>query len=554
MNEQNESENISPPTFPTTPEFVRPKPKPISYWAKRLLVCNPFYLVSAALLLYGLYRISVERTLFTEEISQLAFNLTSLEFYEVLLVITAIFLAARRIWYDSTLLVALENLLVFVPFILLSQVALISTHVIWVVCSVTAVIATTRFVGLKRYFRELNLPRGLLMIGAGLMAINIGLIAIYRIVGETKMGWVPDSGRDFVINQITWLAILPAALSLANFLPHARENGSLEPQRRWLPAGFFMLWIAATGVHLYCLNYVYNFAFHIEMMVPALWMLAWTAYRRAPDIFAWGSGAPQVTCAVVALFTPLVAASEDGTKIFFALMALNAVIYGAMSLLHRERRFARHLLFASVVLMVCGLPKEWISVLTPALERAHYIRAGIAVYLMLYTGLSRNPRLGIFGAVTLMIGILSAFSGYNGAFHWAVQSGLVFLLLHSLRWEDTQHPGARNLRNTAASVWAMHAFVWMGNGGHMWMPCALSSVLLGAYLVMRLLRGRWDLIILPAASLVTILSGPGISFVRHVQSAPAGLLAVVGSFLLFALGTGAALTKNHWHKTDHTSA
>src|ERR1700742_272108 len=125
MNEQNESEQTAPPIIsPVAPAVSeRPEPKPFSYWAKRFLVCNPFYLVSAALLLFGMYRISVDRNLFTEEISQLAFNLSSLEFYEVLLVVTAIFLASRRIWYDSTLLVGLENLLIFVPFILVSQVA-----------------------------------------------------------------------------------------------------------------------------------------------------------------------------------------------------------------------------------------------------------------------------------------------------------------------------------------------------------------------------------------------------------------------------------------------
>src|SRR4051812_12289446 len=166
MNEHDESEGIAPPTISVaSTEIPRPAPKPFSYWAKRFLVCNPFYLVSAALLLFGMYRISVDRILFTEEISQLTFNLTSLEFYEVLLVVTAVFLASRRVWYDSTLLVGLENLFIFVPFILLSQVALISTRAIWIVCAVTTVVAVTRFAGLKRNFGELNLPGRLLLVG-----------------------------------------------------------------------------------------------------------------------------------------------------------------------------------------------------------------------------------------------------------------------------------------------------------------------------------------------------------------------------------------------------
>lgn len=184
-----------------------------------------------------MYRISADRDLFAEEISQLAFNLGSLEFYEILLVATAIFLASRRIWYDSTLLVGLENLFVFVPFILVSQVALISRRAVWVVCAVTAILAILRIGSLKRYFKELNLPTRALLLGFVVLMINIGLLVTYRIVGETKMGWKPDSGRDYVINQFTWLVLFPAGLALANFLPHAGEHGSLAPQRRWLPAG-----------------------------------------------------------------------------------------------------------------------------------------------------------------------------------------------------------------------------------------------------------------------------------------------------------------------------
>jgi hypothetical protein len=279
-------------------------------------------------------------------------------------------------------------------------------------------------------------------------------------------------------------------------------------------------------------------------------MLAWTAYRRAPEFFAWESRAPQYALAVSSLLIPLLAASENGTKIFFALTALNVVIYAAMYLLNHDRKFVRHMAFAAVVMLVCGLPSEWIYFLTPTLEREHYVAAGIAVYLMLYTTLSRHPRAGIFGSIGLMAGILIFFQDHDGAFHWALQSGLVFLLVHSLRWDDAQHEGARAVRNSAAGLWVTHAFVWMAVGGEMWMPCTTAGVVLGTYFVARLLRGRWDLIILPAASILTVLSGPGNALVLYLQSAPLGLLAMIGSLLLFALGTAAALTKHRWHRTS----
>ena len=549
MNEHDESEITAPPII-SAPAPVPPAEstsKPFSHWAKRFLVCNPFYLVSAALLLFGMYRISMDHGFFKGEISQLAFNLTSLEFYEVLLVVTAIFLAGRRVWYDSTLLVGLENLFIFVPFILVSQVALISTHAVWVVCSVTAVIAVVRFGSLKRYFRELNLPGGLLVIGAVLLAINIGLLALYRVVGETKFGWQPDSGKDFVINQLTWLAVLPAALALVNFLPHAREMGSLLPQRRWLPAGFCALWMIATGVHLYCLNYVYNFAFHVEMLVPALWVLAWTAYRLVPDIFTLQSRAAKYAMAVAPVLILFLAASQTGNEIFFTLAVLNTAIYGVMCFRRRDDRFTRHLLFVSVVMLVCGLPGEWTRLVAPRVDQGSYIAAGLAACLLLYTFLSRNPKAGIFGSIVVASSVLVLFERHEGAIHWAVQSGLAFLLLHSLRWVDIEHEGARVVRIMAATLWVMHAAVWVRSDAAMWMPCIPGGIILGAYLITRLLRGRWDFLILPAAAILVVLSGPGNALIETAQSAPGGLLAVIGSFLLFALGTAAAVTKHRWH-------
>jgi hypothetical protein len=44
---------------------------------------------------------------------------------------------------------------------------------------------------------------------------------------------------------------LPAVLALGIFLPFTKEAGKLLPQHRWLPIGWFALWITATVVHLY---------------------------------------------------------------------------------------------------------------------------------------------------------------------------------------------------------------------------------------------------------------------------------------------------------------
>jgi hypothetical protein len=245
----------------------------------------------------------------------------------------------------------------------------------------------------------------------------------------------------------------------------------------------------------------------------------------------------------------LLAASVSGTKIFFALTALNAVIYGVMYVRHCDRNFVRHLLFASVVFLIGGMPNEWIYFLTPNLSRAAYLGVGAAGYLMLYAVLSRNPKVGIFGSMLVGIIVANAFPRHLSTMHWAVQSGLVFLLLHSLRWVEAEHQGAAAVRGMAGVLWVLHTIIWVRSDVAMWLPCIPGVIVLGAYVVTQILRGRWDTFILPAASILTVLSGPGNYLIERLLTAPMGLLAVVGSFVLFAVGTGAALTKDRWHKT-----
>src|SRR5258707_15249267 len=98
------NDNPDPPPTPTpfAPSYfavaASSSERRMSFWLRRLLACNPFYLVSAALLLYGIYRVSVDPGFLSEETAHLFFNFTSLQVYELLLVGTAIFLARRRIW------------------------------------------------------------------------------------------------------------------------------------------------------------------------------------------------------------------------------------------------------------------------------------------------------------------------------------------------------------------------------------------------------------------------------------------------------------------------
>ncbi|HXC35915.1 MAG TPA: hypothetical protein VNV43_08565 [Candidatus Acidoferrales bacterium] len=529
-----------PPPLPNRPR------RPLSWWLRKFFACNPFYLVSAALLLYGCYRVSIDETFADHETARLLFNFSSVQVYELLLVGVAIFLARRCLWYDSMVLVGLENMLVFVPFILISLAALTSPGLTVSVCAAAVILAALRFSGLRRYFAELNLPGSLLGVGSILLALNLALPLTYRHYINLKIGTHPDAGPDYIMNECMWLLVLPAALALANFLPRAQAGGDLLPQRRWLPTGLFALWITVTGLHLWALDYVYDYYLRQDLFAPVGWVLAWTVFLRAPAKPA----ALKYALMFPALAAPFLANTPESEKIYLALMALNAAAFAVVRFLRSNDRFAGHLAYASAVLFVAGLPENWIQWAIHGATATGCIAAGLAAYLIFWTAWLRNPKLALVGAILFGIVIAVVFDDHANVVNWALQGGFVFFLLHSLRWNDAEHAGAGAARNFIGIVWAIQSFVWMNcEDARFWMPFIPGMLVLAFYCVLN--RGVWRLLAVPVSALAVALSGPCCLAIDRLRSLPVGLLAVMASFLLLGLGTVAALTRDLWHHHEH---
>jgi hypothetical protein len=162
---------------------------------------------------------------------------------------------------------------------------------------------------------------------------------------------------------------------------------------------------------------------------------------------------------------------------------------------------------------------------------------------------STDPRIGLLGAMVSAIIALVAGGGEEQSLHWAVQSGFVFLLLHSLRWNDIEQTGGTMLRILASALWVVHAVIWTHTTGRPWMPCVVAAAVLAMYLAARIVRGHWAARVIPLAALLVILAGPAEIGGNKLETFPTGLLAVIGSFLLFGMGTVAALTRHRWHKS-----
>jgi hypothetical protein len=169
----------------------------------------------------------------------------------------------------------------------------------------------------------------------------------------------------------------------------------------------------------------------------------------------------------------------------------------------------------------------------------------------------RNPKLALCGAILFGIAIAVVFHSPPDAGHWALQGGFVFFLLHSLRWNDTEHAGAGASRYFIGFLWAIQSFVWMNSeGARYWMPIIPGMLVIGLYCVLMPCRGTWRLFAVPASALAVILSGPCCLAIDHLRTTPAGLLAIIASFVFLALGTVTALTREFWHhqkyKTERT--
>ena len=565
MNENDEPNvpnvpSVPPPITPNSSSEVRPglpppKPnpmhRPLSWWLRKFFACNPFYLASAALLIYGCYRVSIDETFVDRETARLLFNFSSVQVYELLLVGVAIFLARRCLWYDSMVLVGLENLLVFVPFIMISQAALTGPWITGSACAAGVILTALRFGSLRRYFVELNLPGSLLGVGSILLALNVAMPLTYRHYINLKIGTHLDAGPDYIMNECMWMLVLPATLTLVNFLPRAQAAGDLLPQRRWLPMGIFALWITVTGLHLWALDYVYGYYLRPDLFAPVGWVLAWTVFLRAPA----KPVALKYALMFPAVMVPFLADTPGTEKTYLALMALNVAVFGIMRLVRGGNPFARHLaghlVYASAVLFVAGLPENWIQVAIHGATATGCVSAGLAAYMIFWTTWLRNPKLAVLGAILFGVAIAVVFNGHLNL-NWALQGGFVFFLLHSLRWNDSEHAGAGVTRNFIGIVWIVQSFVWMNcEGAQFWMPFIPGLLVLALYCVLFPYRGVWRLFTVPVSALAVILSGPCCLAIDRLRSTPAGLLAVVASFLFLGLGTVAALTREFWHHHEH---
>jgi hypothetical protein len=128
---------------------------------------------------------------------------------------------------------------------------------------------------------------------------------------------------------------------------------------------------------------------------------------------------------------------------------------------------------------------------------------------------------------------------------------LVSLLAQSFRWDDQAHRGATTLRAVTGTLWTLISCSWLlasDPPARLLVDSAAGLLLLTSLLNVLIFRNpkHW---LVPLCAGVVLLSEPTVISARWLDNESAGMVAIIISFLLFALGSVAAFSKPKWWRS-----
>jgi hypothetical protein len=230
------------------------------------------------------------------------------------------------------------------------------------------------------------------------------------------------------------------------------------------------------------------------------------------------------------------------------LAVLNALACGAIALYQRDR-FAWHLCTLSALLVCVFVPHPVFiphrAVAGGNLDLVPAFLGGGLLYMVAWAIMSARPKLGIVGGICFGLGLGRFLPSSSATLNLAVQAGLIFMLLHSFRWKTPGSPDAAAARILCGLFWLGHTIVWVAvepaSAIHSTLACGAS--VLGVCACARILMGEWGPKVIAWSAAAVVCWGPLFLAGKQLLRAPDGLLALLGSFVLFGLGTLAALLK-----------
>jgi hypothetical protein len=494
-------------------------------------------------MLQGIYMVSVDPQMLGQEQSQLAFNFSSLQVYELLLVLTALFLARRKLWHDTALLFWLENLFVFIPFILISQASMMENRLVWTgsLCAAATIFTLLRFSSLKLYLRPLNFPGAALALGIVLLLTNLALPLHFRaVIGEDSQAWTE-------LSPLLWRWFMPVLfLSLLAF-PPGENLFDRSFARRGTPFAAAILWILATTVHLRSMDYLDGIRFRLAVLAPLLCAFAWVYHLRLVNFLQHAEQWRNRTLLLPILAT--IPAIQYDMRLFLALTAINCAVF-AWKTISQRNDTAKEYLFASLTALLAAMPHDLGHRFIPDFSREKIVLLAIGAYLFLQACRIRIPRGALTGSAITGAASLYLFSHYDYVEPLALQNALLFGLAHSLFWIGERTTFAKAVWKAFAIALPIHSFAWGYIAGlDAALMISLASLFIGGIcLLARLFHGEWPSKAIAAATLCNLATVAINYTIELLRITPTGYLVVLGAFVFFASGIAYALTRDRWHK------
>lgn len=508
---------------------------------------NPFYPLSAVLVLLGVFLLSGDDRLFASETGQLHFNFGALEAYGFLVAATAVFLFRRVIHYDTLMLVVLAGLPILVPFILISQGAHLGRGTMTVLCVMAGLLGVGQFALIRRGVCGLPFSSGLPWWLGAVLIVNLALpIALKGVHARfDAIEWAVQQDRHW---HLGWTLLLPALVLGIFALPRQRDVRFGDCRAGWLTVVFAGLLVAGTWAHLASLGYVYSFPWRNDFAHPAGWLFAWLLWWRRNE---WSAGFDaRISSAAIALpgMACVMAALQSGSDTLLWLNAFNLALSCGLVIAGVDRRSAVALGLASVAGVLLSLPLDAIQRVVAVSGR---LDALLVVFSLLAFGASwrfHNPAGTVVAALAIIAPLRHLWLDGPGDTLLIGQFALVVWWLHSLTWPRSVPFFARVLQFVVFGGWVLHTlFWWAQNEGAGRLPMAvfaLTMVLAAGWLAWR--QRRWTFgVLATAAGCVAAL--PGMNDAASVtREVPAGAWLLLAGVFCFAAGTAAALVRKRW--------
>ncbi len=507
---------------------------------------NPFYPLSAVLVLFGIFLMSGDERLFGGELAQLWFNFGAVEGYGLLIGLTALFLFRRGVHYDTLMLVVLATLPILVPFILISQAAFLGGGLMAVFCGAAAVAGVLQFVTLRRGIPGLPLRGGMAGFFVMIVAVNVALPIVIKQL-HTHADAIRWAVQMDHYGHLAWNLVLPM-LALAGFIVHVASRKPFgDYATGWLPLTWMLLLIAGTAAHVASLGYVYSFPWKLASVYPVVWIGSWLVWWRCREWAPGDAGTLRERLIALPAFVALLAWLDPSSPALCWVNLVNLVCFGWLQWRQPSNRLISGLLAASLVACLRTLPFEVAATLQSETTRLDLILLVVSFGVIALGSWRRTPVWGVLVALAVIHPL--HFFWLTASRDWPVVGQLALLAwwFHSFRW-DLNGPLAVRLRRMAFGFWWTHCFLWLlhsGGEGRLSLT-ALALVVAATAAWSAWWRGRptdWGY---AGLALLAGISNQIPGAIEHLRRIPSGLLIMLGGMLCFAMGTVVALWRKRW--------